>query len=765
MFWWAWVIAILLGAARGSAAPFVDPFLERFRIGAFRDPQAISMAGAWPADVFEPLVADSLWLAEAADFFAPPKLAHRHGSIAWRILVPALGDYRNIAAWYEGHRASWRLLASYSDSSGCPPPAQPPATGWLRVYSYIRAYKCYEQKRYETSYHIVQELLNSPLALEMTSEEKMIWGLRLRALGDLSGIAPPQSQTEPWPEMLALGSFDSQSAWSLWTACRRARGWPLLSSGTGTRELGLWLSRLPSTNLQAEDLESAGFAADIESGLGAAVLARGPALARHFQRFAAPPEDAECQILWLNGQRRRHGYQAAVSESLAALPGLRPPWRLDLWRRASEQMLLRGHWDEGMRDLENALALLATAGSNRMRVRLRAWTLQALALAEARERGAEAERIWRLAQAHMADEDQRLFREAAAEYGLRGGPLTGEAEDLFERARRTVRSGRAREVALGASPDLARAARAQETLLWRLWTHWGEGLIASADSAAAHDAACLDYADDLREVADAPDGAAKLAAACVAMGRWFRASPLRNDLLEWLLRSDLARATPTGCLTEASPVPGWCRELPRGSLAADLTRHALLGLCLATGDQRGQLAAALALPPNPLTALKRLQFLYPLPGPGPIAAGLSASGLEASLLLAMARNESLFDPAARSRAGALGWLQVMPFHFPGGGFSQGQRLWGRPGASIGIASDIIKDEARLYDGDPYRVVAAYNAGRGAVQRWDRQLGGRRERSFFLVWIGYPETQAYVEKVLIDREIYDWILMSVLERKP
>ena len=42
-------------------------------------------------------------------------------------------------------------------------------------------------------------------------------------------------------------------------------------------------------------------------------------------------------------------------------------------------------------------------------------------------------------------------------------------------------------------------------------------------------------------------------------------------------------------------------------------------------------------------------------------------------------------------------------------------------------------------------------------RWRKQLGGDERNDVFLAWIGYPETRHYVEKVLIDREIYDAII--------
>jgi soluble lytic murein transglycosylase len=188
-----------------------------------------------------------------------------------------------------------------------------------------------------------------------------------------------------------------------------------------------------------------------------------------------------------------------------------------------------------------------------------------------------------------------------------------------------------------------------------------------------------------------------------------------------------------------------------------ITAHALLGLSLAVGDARGQLAIAVSLPSGVLTAEEKLRFLYPLPEANPILEALATQEAEAPMVLAIVRNESLFDPGVRSRAGALGLMQIMPFHFPGRGFTGAEPLWNQPVTSLTTGIGLLIENAQGFQGDPYRTVAAYNAGKGAVRRWVRQLGGKPTRGNFLAWIGYPETRRYTEKVLIDREIYDWIL--------
>jgi soluble lytic murein transglycosylase-like protein len=83
--------------------------------------------------------------------------------------------------------------------------------------------------------------------------------------------------------------------------------------------------------------------------------------------------------------------------------------------------------------------------------------------------------------------------------------------------------------------------------------------------------------------------------------------------------------------------------------------------------------------------------------------------------------------------------------------------WSNARISIARGDHLVSDGARRYGGDPYRVLAGYNAGYEATDRWDRQLGGNAARDIYLAWIGYPETRHYVEKVLVDRAIYEAVI--------
>lgn len=109
-------------------------------------------------------------------------------------------------------------------------------------------------------------------------------------------------------------------------------------------------------------------------------------------------------------------------------------------------------------------------------------------------------------------------------------------------------------------------------------------------------------------------------------------------------------------------------------------------------------------------------------------------GLDARLLVAVIAVESSWNPAARSRAGALGLGQLMPQTAAGLGVDPGD-----PFANIAGAAHHLRGLLdRFAGGPPQRryalALAAYNAGAGAVARY-RGIPP------------YAETQAYVRRVL------------------
>lgn len=106
--------------------------------------------------------------------------------------------------------------------------------------------------------------------------------------------------------------------------------------------------------------------------------------------------------------------------------------------------------------------------------------------------------------------------------------------------------------------------------------------------------------------------------------------------------------------------------------------------------------------------------------------------LPESLLHAVITAESAYDPAAVSRTGAVGLMQLMP---------ETARRYGvkdrkDPYENIHGGSRYLHDLLVMFNYDLNLALAAYNAGEGAVKKYGNKIPP------------YPETQNYVRKVKI-----------------
>jgi len=133
-----------------------------------------------------------------------------------------------------------------------------------------------------------------------------------------------------------------------------------------------------------------------------------------------------------------------------------------------------------------------------------------------------------------------------------------------------------------------------------------------------------------------------------------------------------------------------------------------------------------------------------------------------TMVHAIARQESQFDRAAVSHAGARGLMQLMPGTARevagklGLGYDAGA-LTTNTDYNIQLGSHYFEKMYALYGSYPL-AVAAYNAGPGNVNRWLRANGDPRTGSIEVVdWVeAIPiyETKNYVQRVLENAVVYD-----------
>jgi len=133
------------------------------------------------------------------------------------------------------------------------------------------------------------------------------------------------------------------------------------------------------------------------------------------------------------------------------------------------------------------------------------------------------------------------------------------------------------------------------------------------------------------------------------------------------------------------------------------------------------------------------------------------TGLDASWLLAIARQESAFNPTARSHAGALGLMQLMPdtgrlisrlINRP---LKQLDELY-HPERNIELGSAYLKRMLDENQSNPVLATAAYNAGPHRVKNW--LPSNRLDATIWAENIPYNETRHYVQTVMSYAAIFD-----------
>lgn len=170
--------------------------------------------------------------------------------------------------------------------------------------------------------------------------------------------------------------------------------------------------------------------------------------------------------------------------------------------------------------------------------------------------------------------------------------------------------------------------------------------------------------------------------------------------------------------------------------------------------------AARSFPPDFLPRLlPRVvqELLYPRYFHEEIAARSATHGADPRLVLAIMREESRFEPRARSAASARGLLQLIITTAREVGAALGltdvasEDLYD-PKVAIRLGSRYVADLQGQFSGDPYKTAAAYNAGPNQSRLWSRLAPGPGH-DYFLSAVNFDETKDYVRKVMNSYERY------------
>lgn len=152
-----------------------------------------------------------------------------------------------------------------------------------------------------------------------------------------------------------------------------------------------------------------------------------------------------------------------------------------------------------------------------------------------------------------------------------------------------------------------------------------------------------------------------------------------------------------------------------------------------------------------------LRCFYPIEYAAEISTHSQVAALDPYLVAAIIRVESNFQPDARSPKGAMGLMQLMPDTAAWVAQKMGRDYRELdlvdPGTNISLGTWYMKMLQEEFGGDLVVALAAYNGGRGNVNRWlaENRWDGRLES---VGDIPFLETRLYVQRVLGN---YDWYL--------
>ena len=146
--------------------------------------------------------------------------------------------------------------------------------------------------------------------------------------------------------------------------------------------------------------------------------------------------------------------------------------------------------------------------------------------------------------------------------------------------------------------------------------------------------------------------------------------------------------------------------------------------------------------------------------------------IEPSLMWAITRQESLFDPYARSSANAMGMMQLLPSTAKEvarkNGYSYQESSLTTPMYNLKLGSTFLGSLINRFDGSYILAIASYNAGPGRVRQWMEEYGDPGKSPHAAVdWIEripYSETRNYVQRILENLQVYRAITDPAQGRK-
>jgi len=171
---------------------------------------------------------------------------------------------------------------------------------------------------------------------------------------------------------------------------------------------------------------------------------------------------------------------------------------------------------------------------------------------------------------------------------------------------------------------------------------------------------------------------------------------------------------------------------------------------------------------------ENLQFFFSRGFEVPVMNASARFNIPKELIWSITRQESNFNPFARSWADAFGLMQILPkraVSFLNDTKSKKDpevvavnpfKLF-EPDFNISIGAWLLRENLNIFDGKLPLAIAAYNASTGKVEEWERRFF-KGNWILFTEEITYRETRKYVKLVLRNLAIYQALEKAELKQK-
>jgi soluble lytic murein transglycosylase len=178
---------------------------------------------------------------------------------------------------------------------------------------------------------------------------------------------------------------------------------------------------------------------------------------------------------------------------------------------------------------------------------------------------------------------------------------------------------------------------------------------------------------------------------------------------------------------------------------------------------------AMRVPVNQRAVIPQTFFdlLYPKPYFEIVTREASRNNIDPFIVLAVMRQESVYDPSIVSHAGAIGLMQMMPAtgRTVSRAFKESfaaDSLY-KPYVNIKFGTYYIKQLLEQFHGNLVLAIASYNGGPAKATEWFEK-NKKKTFDLFIEDIGFTETRGYVKKVLANYWIYRGYASHILQSK-